>query len=126
MSIQNIVLLIIYLAIYSFNLISFNRHPAIHNSIQPLMFHEILYQDILAGGSNATWFLEFGNNFVRYPQKLLHILEMEILHSNCKDHIVADLFAQFLTTVSERIKIATFAGITETEIRWNMIKLRMP
>ena len=112
MSIQNIVLLIIYLTIYSFSLISFNRHPAIHNSIQPLMFHEILYQDILAGGSNATWFLEFENSFVRYPQKLFHILKMEILHSNCKDRIVADLFAQFLTKVSEGIKITTFTVLT--------------
>ena len=80
------------------------------------MFPEILHQDILTGGSNAAWFLELGYRFVRDPQKLLHILEMEILHSNCKDRIITDLSAKFLAAIGKGIKLAPLTVITETEL----------
>lgn len=63
------------------------------------MFLEILYQNILTGGSNAAGLLEFGYGFIRELQKLLHILEMEILHSDCKDRIVTDFSTNFLATI---------------------------
>ena len=89
------------------------------------MFPEILHQDILTGGSNAAWFLELGYRFVRDPQKLLHILEMEILHSDCKDRIVADLLADLLSAVGKGVKVTPPAVVTETERRRDLVKLRM-
>ena len=80
------------------------------------MFPEILHQDILTGGSNATRFLKLGYSFVRYTQELLHILEMEILHSNCKDRIITDLSAKLLAAIGKGIKLAPLTVITETEL----------
>lgn len=55
-------------------------------------------------------------SFVRYTQELLHILEMEILHSNCKDRIITDLSAKFLAAIGKGIKLAPLTVITETEL----------
>lgn len=80
------------------------------------MFPEILHQDILTGGSNAAWFLKLGYSFVRDTQELLHILEMEILHSNCKNRIITDFSAKFLAAIGKGIKLAPLTVITETEL----------
>ena len=47
---------------------------------------------------------------------------MEILHSDCKDRIVTDFFADLLAAIGKGIKLPPFA---ETESRWNLVKLRM-